>query len=63
MRSRIIEWTLVGLLWATPTNAAGRPNGLFIAIDDLNDWAGYLAGHPQTKTPNLDRLATTGVFV
>ena len=38
---------------------ANRPNILFIAIDDLNDWAGFLNGHPGMKvhTPNLDRLA------
>ncbi|GAA4446754.1 sulfatase [Novipirellula rosea] len=34
-----------------------RLNVLFIAVDDLNDWVGFLGGHPQTKTPNLDRLA------
>lgn len=38
-----------------------KPNVLFIAIDDLNDWIGCLGGHPQTKTPNLDRLARKGV--
>ncbi len=39
-----------------------RPNVLFIAIDDLNDWTGCLAGHPQARTPNLDRLASSGVL-
>jgi arylsulfatase A-like enzyme len=39
----------------------GRPNVLFIAIDDLNDWTGFLGGHPQARTPNLDRLAARGV--
>jgi arylsulfatase A-like enzyme len=34
-----------------------QPNIIFIAIDDLNDWVGVLGGHPQAKTPNLDRLA------
>src|SRR5262245_10431326 len=34
---------------------------LFIAIDDMNDWIGCLQGHPGTITPNLDRLASTGV--
>lgn len=34
---------------------------LFIAIDDLNDWVGYLDGHPQTRTPNIDRLAARGM--
>ena len=39
-----------------------RPNVLFIAMDDLNDWIGCLGGHPQTLTPNLDRLAASGVL-
>ncbi|SDF19028.1 iduronate 2-sulfatase [Pricia antarctica] len=38
-----------------------KPNVLFIAIDDLNDWTGYLKGHPQALTPNLDRFAKSGV--
>lgn len=33
------------------------PNILQISLDDLNDWVGFLGGHPQVKTPNLDRLA------
>ena len=39
----------------------GRPNVLFIAIDDLNDWVSHLSGHPQAKTPNMDRLASRGM--
>ena len=34
---------------------------LFISIDDLNDWVGPLCGHPQAKTPNIDRLAAQGI--
>ena len=41
---------------------AQQPNVLFIAIDDLNDWVGCLGGHPQSITPNLDRLAASGVL-
>lgn len=41
---------------------AAKPNVLFIAIDDLNDWIGVLGGHPQARTPNLDRLAKRGVL-
>ena len=37
------------------------PNILFIAIDDLNDWVGYLGGHPQARTPNIDRLINKGI--
>ncbi|QDV43983.1 Choline-sulfatase [Stieleria neptunia] len=39
-----------------------HPNVLFIAVDDLNDWIGCMGGHPQSKTPNLDRLAESGVL-
>jgi arylsulfatase A-like enzyme len=39
-----------------------KPNVLFIAVDDLNDWIGKLGGHPQTRTPNIDRLADRGVL-
>lgn len=37
--------------------SAAQPNILSICIDDLNDWVGFLGGHPQVKTPNMDRLA------
>lgn len=46
-----------------PAHAEGpkaKPNVLFIAIDDLRDWVGYL-GNRQAKTPNLDRLAARGL--
>jgi len=39
-----------------------EPNVLFIAIDDLNDWVGCLNGHPQIKTPNMDKLAARGTL-
>ena len=41
--------------------AADNPDILLIAIDDLNDWVGPLGGHPQAKTPNIDRLASRGM--
>ncbi len=41
---------------------SAKPNVLFIAIDDLNDWVGCLGGHPQARTPNLDQLAKSGVL-
>lgn len=59
--------TIMSALWlaflATPTFAeVGKPNVLFIAIDDLNDWIGCMGGHPQVKTPNLDKLAARGTL-
>jgi arylsulfatase A-like enzyme len=39
-----------------------KTNALLIAIDDLNDWVGCMAGHPQALTPNIDRLAKRGML-
>jgi arylsulfatase A-like enzyme len=39
---------------------AEKPNVIFIAIDDQNDWIGHVGGHPLAKTPNLDGLAGRG---
>ncbi|MBK5295150.1 MAG: sulfatase [Acidobacteriia bacterium] len=39
-----------------------KQNILFIAVDDLNDWVSCLGGHPDARTPNLDRLAGRGVL-
>lgn len=43
-------------------HAAEKPDVLYIVIDDLNDWVGCLGGHPQARTPNLDRLAAKGTL-
>ena len=40
---------------------AAKPNILWICVDDLNNWVGYLEGHPQVKTPNIDRLVERGI--
>jgi arylsulfatase A-like enzyme len=38
-----------------------RPNVVLIVCDDLNDYVTGLGGHPQARTPHLERLAATGV--
>lgn len=38
-----------------------KPNVLFISIDDLNDWVGFLKNFPNVKTPNIDKLAAKGI--
>ena len=43
-------------------SAIAHGDVLFIAVDDLNDWVGCLGGHPQTKTPNFDRVAREGAL-
>ena len=39
---------------------AERPNVVIILCDDLNDYVGYLGGHPQARTPHLDSLSASG---
>ena len=58
-----MKLALLLLCLATVLRAAdSRPNVLFIAIDDQNDWIGCLGGHPQVKTPGIDALARRGTL-
>lgn len=56
----LLMWA--GLLALQASAAQPKPNVLFIAVDDLNDWVGCMGGNPQAITPNLDRLAKEGVL-
>lgn len=42
-------------------NIPEKPHVLFVAIDDLRDWTGYLEAYSNVKTPNLDKIASMGV--
>jgi arylsulfatase A-like enzyme len=42
--------------------ASSRPNVLFLGVDDWRDWVGCLGAFPTVKTPNLDRLASSGLL-
>jgi arylsulfatase A-like enzyme len=45
-----------------PVSAAeDRPNVIFLAVDDMNDWIGCLNTTPSAITPNIDKLAARGV--
>ena len=37
-------------------------NVVMIVLDDLNDFVGVMNGHPQTLTPNIDKLASQSVL-
>ncbi|NQU54560.1 MAG: sulfatase [Bacteroidetes bacterium] len=41
--------------------SSSNPNVVLIVIDDLNDYQGCFGGHPQALTPNIDKLANSGV--
>ncbi len=43
------------------SEAAARPNVLFILVDDLGYGDLSCYGHPKIKSPNLDRLASQGL--
>ncbi|MFB3116371.1 MAG: sulfatase-like hydrolase/transferase, partial [Gammaproteobacteria bacterium] len=49
------------ICFSVQAQMSDQPDLLFISIDDLNDWVGPLGGHPQAKTPNIDRLAAQGI--
>lgn len=66
MKNALLYILTLALFLALPFSAEASekkaPNVLFIAVDDLNDWIGPLAGHPQALTPNFDRLADSGML-
>jgi len=61
-----IFWGAAGLhcrsLFASGKNPKKRPDVLFLAIDDMNDWITLFDKNNPIKTPNLERLAKRGVF-
>ena len=61
----VLSSVFLGPKWSAAQaadTASKRPHVLFIAIDDLNDWIGCLGGHPDCRTPNIDRLAGRSVL-
>ncbi len=56
----------IAALVIAPLGAQDKPNVLFLAVDDMNDWLGCLEATtpiigPRAITPNIDRLAARGV--
>ncbi len=62
MKPLLLFLSLWIALPSSPAQSSAKPNVLFIAVDDLNDWIGCLGGHPQTQTPNFDRLARSSLL-
>jgi len=59
-----IKKLLLVLLTLTMLNVFGqdKPNILFIAIDDLNDYVNIMNGSISVPTPNIDKLAQKGIL-
>ena len=38
-----------------------KPNIVFILTDDQAIWAAGCYGNPEIRTPNIDRMAATGI--
>jgi hypothetical protein len=55
----------VGSPGRVPGTVESRPNILFIYTDDQASWAVHAArdGHPDLRTPNLDRLIREGAYL
>ena len=47
---------------AEPAPEPQKTNVVMIIVDDMNDWVGAMGGHPDAKTPNMDRLASQGTL-
>src|SRR5688572_1315412 len=64
-RTFIITAFALLFLTAGAARAVGRPNVVFIAVDDLNMnvgcYGGAGGGDTIVKTPNIDKLAARGV--
>ena len=60
-----VLFALLSPLGAAPkprsTSVDEKSNVLFIIADDLRDYVGWMGGHPQSVTPNMDRLAKMGM--
>ena len=51
----------LALLATTLTAYSQTPNIVIIVCDDLNDTIDGIGGHPQAYTPNINRIASSGV--
>jgi arylsulfatase A-like enzyme len=67
-QSRCIPLLIFLCLFLCPAGEAvqaregGRPNVLFIPIDDMNDWTTLFDRGNPIRTPNLERVAKRGAF-
>lgn len=63
MYSRTLIIAIISIVFLQKNTAQDKqkPNVILIMCDDFNDYQGAFGGHPQAKTPNIDKLAASGV--
>jgi len=63
MKNFITLWLLLGIMNGVCVQPNDKSvNILFISVDDLNDWTGFLSGYAgKVHTPNMDKLAAQGM--
>ena len=61
MLNKIYVFCLLFLVACSDGIKSDHPNILMISIDDLNDWVGIYDGHPNSYTPNIDKLGSNAV--
>jgi choline-sulfatase len=63
IRLCVIASIFTGTLGVINAEESSRPNVLFIAVDDMNDWVGCLGGYPgDVHSPHIDALAQRGTL-
>jgi arylsulfatase A-like enzyme len=63
MKRKYIRAGLMSLIFSFSLHAQGKPNLIFIAINDENDWIGPFGGNPQVLTPNLNRFCNEKAMI
>ena len=57
----LLSFVILMAICTTDAATTAKPNVLFIAVDDMNDWIGCLNTRTAALTPNIDKLAARGV--
>ncbi len=63
MKEKYISVSVMSLIFSFSLHSQSRPNIIFIAMDDENDWIGAFGGNTQVITPNLDRFCNENAMI
>jgi arylsulfatase A-like enzyme len=63
MKKRYFSAGVMSLIFSFSLHSQGKPNVIFITIDDENDWIGPFGGNSQVLTPNLNRFCNEKAMI